>query len=368
MKVTVKKIKNESDVLQILKGLNFNKLFQNEEKVYIKPNFVAPRDNSTGATTNLKIIKTIAEALNTIGVNPIIIETPGMEYNVEDVFNALNIYDFAEQNNIGLCIPKPKDFVKRKIFQGKVLKFAEIPQQILNYKLINIPVMKTHVITTITLGMKNLMGLCSNSTKRMMHVKGIHKTIVDLNKLIIPDLTIIDATNTMQGDGAVYGDHKKLDIVIASQNTIAADKIGSRIMGLEESTISFLNLTNFKKKIQIDGELKCYDFTLPKPGKIYRLIYRLLYFIDIFFFSFFKTHFNKFLYSTGLIGTRPEILKKCTKCGICSDICPVNAILMEKQKIDYKKCIRCLKCLEVCPEKAIIIKGVSKPEKIKKND
>lgn len=368
MKVTVKKIKNESDIWQVLEGLKFYDLFQNEKKVYIKPNFVAPRDNSTGATTNLKILKTIAEALHKIDVIPVIIETPGMEYNVHDVYTALNIFDFATKNNIKICIPKQEDFIKRKISHGKILKFAEIPKHIIDHKLINVPVMKTHVITKITLGMKNLMGLCSDKTKRMMHIKGIHKSIVDINKLIKPDLTIIDAINTMQGDGAVYGDTKKLDHIIASHNTIAADKIGCKLMGINESEVPFLTLSDYTDTIQTINFKRTFNFKLPKPGKIYRFIYSLLYFIDIFFEAIFKIHFNEFLYSTGFIGTRPIILKNCTKCGKCVDVCPVNAIKLEKLTIDYKKCIRCLKCLEVCPEEAILVKGVSKPEKTNKDD
>jgi NAD-dependent dihydropyrimidine dehydrogenase PreA subunit len=47
--------------------------------------------------------------------------------------------------------------------------------------------------------------------------------------------------------------------------------------------------------------------------------------------------------------------EKCTGCGICVDICPVEAISMEddKAKIDTEKCVDCGQCVEQCPNEAI---------------
>jgi len=52
----------------------------------------------------------------------------------------------------------------------------------------------------------------------------------------------------------------------------------------------------------------------------------------------------------------PKINKeKCVGCGICVNICPVNAISIEdgKASIDQEKCIHCGKCLNICPTNAI---------------
>ena len=46
---------------------------------------------------------------------------------------------------------------------------------------------------------------------------------------------------------------------------------------------------------------------------------------------------------------------KCLGCGVCVNVCPVDAITMENGKavIDQEKCIHCGKCFNVCPPKAI---------------
>ena len=46
--------------------------------------------------------------------------------------------------------------------------------------------------------------------------------------------------------------------------------------------------------------------------------------------------------------------EKCLKCQACINMCPVQAISMEKDKvvIDAKKCIDCGTCASICPVQA----------------
>ena len=50
--------------------------------------------------------------------------------------------------------------------------------------------------------------------------------------------------------------------------------------------------------------------------------------------------------------------KKCTGCEACIEICPVNIIYRDddKVKIDNSRCIKCRTCVVTCPYKAINIK------------
>jgi len=45
---------------------------------------------------------------------------------------------------------------------------------------------------------------------------------------------------------------------------------------------------------------------------------------------------------------------KCTGCGACIDICPVQAIKIENQKaVISQDCIECTACISQCPNQAI---------------
>jgi len=52
------------------------------------------------------------------------------------------------------------------------------------------------------------------------------------------------------------------------------------------------------------------------------------------------------------VAFRPRL---CINCGRCEEICPVNAIISNKEgKINRNKCNNCLKCSEVCPTTALL--------------
>jgi ferredoxin len=43
----------------------------------------------------------------------------------------------------------------------------------------------------------------------------------------------------------------------------------------------------------------------------------------------------------------------CTKCPVCSEICPVGAITLDPYPCFGEACILCYNCMRLCPEKAI---------------
>ena len=54
------------------------------------------------------------------------------------------------------------------------------------------------------------------------------------------------------------------------------------------------------------------------------------------------------------------LVENCNGCAECVEVCPVNAIDINKVKIDYEKCmhVRCMRCYFVCPDDAIKVKGL----------
>ena len=61
------------------------------------------------------------------------------------------------------------------------------------------------------------------------------------------------------------------------------------------------------------------------------------------------------LFNKGALIEKRKDPQKCTKCGICKRVCPMNNEYVYKEKklttISDKDCIMCFKCIENCPEK-----------------
>ncbi len=56
-------------------------------------------------------------------------------------------------------------------------------------------------------------------------------------------------------------------------------------------------------------------------------------------------------------GLVPKASKDCVKCGLCAEICPVQAIDPKTLAADAKTCISCMRCVKRCPHGARKVNG-----------
>jgi len=107
--------------------------------------------------------------------------------------------------------------------------------------LINLPVLKTHAQTKISLGMKNLKGCLDFPSKMAFHRNGLEEPISRLAALIRPHLTIIDGIYAMaNGPDFATGRSARADIIIAGKDQLACDMIGARILGIDPIDVDHL--------------------------------------------------------------------------------------------------------------------------------
>lgn len=128
--------------------------------------------------------------------------------------------------------------------QGKRLKQWKFYGDILDADvLINVPIAKDHSSATLTLGMKNMMGVVLD--RNGMHARGLHQSIADINTVVRPQLTVVDAIRILTDNGPTGGnlnDVKKLDTVIASPDVVAADAFATTLFNLQPADIGYIRL------------------------------------------------------------------------------------------------------------------------------
>src|SRR5256884_3391237 len=338
----------------------------------LKPNFVAGRNAETGSTTSFALLKAVAEEVRTCGAEPVLCETPGTEFDRDATYTILGVEKCCAESGIRIVKVDPEggeqDWVELRPEGAKRLRRFRIPRILTEARLINLPVLKTHVVSAMTLGMKNPMGILPRPDRRSMHTFGIDQSIVDMNRGIKPDLTIVDGNVGQDGEGPLYGDKADLQVLVAGRDSLAVDLVCCQLVGIKPRAIPHLKLaleqlgqpswTLVSEEVEVIRQ-----FRLPEQKSLYRFIFWLMYPLD-YPYSWVAErgrHFCTTLYSTGLVGTRPQINDaSCTRWGIYVATCPLtNGMNLKTLQVNYKTCQRCLLCYEVCPENAISVKGYS---------
>ncbi len=122
---------------------------------------------------------------------------------------------------------------------GKALHRVNYPRLVLDADcFINIPAMKTHTMTMVTLAIKNLQGLLDEKDRYFSHRDDLDQHMVDINKIRLPDFVVLDGLIGMEGMGAgETGSPVEMGIIMAAEDPVSIDSIASMCMGIDNPLI-----------------------------------------------------------------------------------------------------------------------------------
>ncbi len=102
---------------------------------------------------------------------------------------------------------------------------------------VSVAVAKTHYLTFVTGTMKNLFGLLPRKDQSLYHAS-INEVVVDLNRLVRPDLCIVDARVGLEGwEGPKT---RRLNTFILGSRPVSVDATMARVMGFKPEKIRHL--------------------------------------------------------------------------------------------------------------------------------
>jgi uncharacterized protein (DUF362 family) len=127
--------------------------------------------------------------------------------------------------------------------------------------------MKTHNCVLVTMSLKNiLMGAPKNDYKTqndkfLMHSWSpesigpgfkfaltrdmvLHYNLFQISQIAYPDLGVVDAFTSMEGDGPIDGTPVDTKLAFASVDPLALDTLGTKIMGFDPTQILYLSSMN----------------------------------------------------------------------------------------------------------------------------
>jgi uncharacterized protein (DUF362 family) len=128
--------------------------------------------------------------------------------------------------------------------QGKILKKSKEHELILNADVfINVPVLKSHSGSTLTISMKNLMGNIWD--RGYWHRTDLHQCIADFATFRKPTVNIVDAYRVMKQNGprgVDVDDVVTMKSLIISRDIVAADAAAAKLFGMEPEDIRYIKL------------------------------------------------------------------------------------------------------------------------------
>ncbi len=324
-----------------------------DSRVLLKPNLLQGKTSDKAVTTHPAIVKGIVRMVKEAGGRPFIGDSPGIGGLIK-VAERAGIRAVAEEEGCPLIefnhpmVPKER--------KGIFFKQTEVDEAVLHADVvINLPKWKTHGMTLLTLGVKNLFGCVPGRKKALWHLKAgenrriFSRMLVDLYQLIQPRLTILDGVVAMEGNGPSSGNPVPLGLIVAGDDALSVDQQVCDILGIPRKAVT-TNRAAFEAgmgRVEFDtlgerlDDIRISGFKYPPmsrtdwglPGFLRRILKNAL-------------------------GTRPVIEKEiCGACNRCVEICPSKALKKDREELvfNYGTCIRCFCCQEVCPDGAISI-------------
>lgn len=226
------------------------------ERVALKPNIVTGRHSGRGVTTDPRVLEALVEMAYEAGAGEVlIVEGAGYGSPTPEAFKLSGVEEMAERVGAGIVDVDEDQLVEVEVPNPLVLDRIKVSKSFYNADVkVNVPVMKTHDQMLMTLGMKNMKGVIPKPWKRQFHRVGLAKAIVDLNKAIPVDLTVVDAIHAMEGLGPSLGDVFEMDLILAGDDVYALDWVGSRIMGFSPEEVEYLKLASEQGLLSLKGE------------------------------------------------------------------------------------------------------------------
>jgi len=332
------------------------------KRVLLKPNLLAKHTPERAVTTHPALVRAVIRAVRRRGAASITVaDSPGGVYNpgiLRSIYKVSGLTDVCREEGAALYTDCKSREVPAK---GQVVKQFTLLEPVLDCDvIINLPKLKTHMMTGLSAATKNLFGCIPGLQKAEWHMRFPDKErfggmLVDLLCTVKPGFAILDGILAQEGDGPAGGTPRMVGIVAAAEDHLQMDLALCRMLGIRPKDVPYLNAAISRGLCPEQFDPACAkgegELCRPIPG------YRLPSSWGSVDFADKAPRAVRWAVPAveRLLAPRPVINKsRCIGCGKCAEICPQHTITVQgKAHIHAARCIRCFCCHEMCPVKAI---------------
>ena len=344
--------------------------------VLLKPNYLSFKPNPRAVCTHPAVIWAAARLCLDAGAGRVLVgDSPAMG-KARGISKKLGLMDLLENlpGDVPVEVVNFDEAVEVRLDRpDAVFKSYHVARQITEADvIINLAKIKTHAQMYLTLAVKNCFGAVVGLRKSQWHLMAgkdydyFGRMLVDLYRLVGPGLNIVDGVLAMEGNGPAAGTPRQLDVLAASADGLALDRVLTSLVGFAPTDVPTLRvagavgpLTDLVLHGDPLDDFMVQDFKPARPAKadMATIIGRL---------------------GRSAISPKPVIDHAlCTRCKQCQKHCPPSVMTLvakgrrvaagpgpgpgptpsdQRMDIDLDGCIRCFCCQEVCPEEAITVR------------
>ncbi|MFP5259144.1 MAG: DUF362 domain-containing protein [Acidobacteriota bacterium] len=217
------------------------------KSVLVKPNLVRPNPhNPRSVVTDERVILAVVRLLRDAGAAAVRLgDNPGYGLPLAEALadmgdfkrrlaeNGAELVHFDAADPV--LVPNPEALLFDPLPLPRVLLESDV--------YVNVPKMKTHVHTLVTLGIKNQYGLILDDDRMPWHRNDINVKIIDILRVVRPHLTVVDGLWAVQGQAPLSGSSlPDMNVIVAGTEVCAVDTVCADLMGIAAEEVAMLRL------------------------------------------------------------------------------------------------------------------------------
>lgn len=221
-------------------------------RVFIKPNIVFWTKSVAfpkwGVITTTRVLEDMVVLLKERGIEEITIgegmvtREPGDRETPAHAFKSLGYSALARRFGVKCINVFERPFAKVDLGDGFELKFNV--DAVESDFIVNLPVIKTHNQTMVSLGIKNLKGLIDIASRKRCHSmepgRDLHAWVARLADRMPPMFTLLDGIYTNERGPGFDGRMHRSNVLVASADVLSADLVGAAILGRTAGSVPHL--------------------------------------------------------------------------------------------------------------------------------
>jgi uncharacterized protein (DUF362 family) len=238
------------------------------DKVLVKINICGGVPDKPGTFTSIEVADAVADLILSAGGKPTFADADMVWTKFWPAAKDAGFVEWAKKKGVDLVNLSETGIVRFDFGQESALGIEKVSKELIDADvIISVPTMKTHLLTGVTLGMKNMYGTFPDIDKAKFHKKGIEHAILEVNSAFTPNLVIIDGSIGGEAIGPLSATPLYYETIIVSDDVVLADSIACQLMGYKPLDIVHIKLAWEKGLGDATVHFDMNSLPYPHPGK-----------------------------------------------------------------------------------------------------